>query len=166
MCTRRIRTRDPMISSPTLSPLDYQLQLPNQRKILAIYAVALLMYTVASPDPDPNPRGGGQLPNHNECNSTLTSGTKNIYPYPYIDVNDRSHRSRSGSPVTNLPGATMMTIDNHNNNTGNCNNNNKNKDRPPLSRSTRLRRHPVRYGQSKLDTQREHRKKMWKKHEV
>ena len=44
------------------------------------------MYTVASPDP--NPRGGGQLPNPNECNegerltpnpnecnSTLTSGT-------------------------------------------------------------------------------------------
>ena len=29
------------------------------------------MYTVASPDP--NPRGGGQLPNPNECNSTLTS---------------------------------------------------------------------------------------------
>ena len=30
---------------------------------------------VAGPDPDPNPRGGGQLPNPNECNSTLTSGT-------------------------------------------------------------------------------------------
>ena len=52
------------------------------------------MYTVASPDP--NPRGGGQLPNPNECNSTLTSGTNNIYPHPYIDVNDRGHRSRSG----------------------------------------------------------------------
>ena len=36
------------------------------------------MYTVASPDH--NPRGGGQLPNPNECNSTLTNGTKNIYP--------------------------------------------------------------------------------------
>ena len=95
-----------MISSPTLSPLDYQLQLPNQRKILAIYAVALLMYTVASPDPDPNPRGGRQLLNPNECNSTLTSETKNIYPYPYIDVNDRGHRLRSGSPVTNYPCAT------------------------------------------------------------
>ena len=33
------------------------------------------MYTVASPGPDPNPRGGGQLPNPNKCNSTLTSGT-------------------------------------------------------------------------------------------
>ena len=52
-----------MITSRTLSPLDYQLQLPNQRKILAIYALTLLMYTVAGPDPDPNPRGGGQLPN-------------------------------------------------------------------------------------------------------
>ena len=31
------------------------------------------MYTVASPDA--NPGGGGQLPNPNECNSTLTSGT-------------------------------------------------------------------------------------------
>ena len=37
------------------------LQLPNRRKILPIYASALLTYTVASPDP--NPRGGGQLPN-------------------------------------------------------------------------------------------------------
>ena len=57
------------------------------------------MYTVASPDP--NPRGGGQLPNPNECNSTLTSGANNIYPYPYINVNDRGHRFRSGSPLTN-----------------------------------------------------------------
>ena len=32
------------------------------------------MYTVASP------RGGGQLPNPNECNSTPTSGTRGIYP--------------------------------------------------------------------------------------
>ena len=62
-CTRRIRTRDPMITSPTLSPLDYQLQLPNRRKILAIYAFTLLMYTVGSPVPDANPRGGGELPN-------------------------------------------------------------------------------------------------------
>ena len=38
-----------------------QLQLPNRRKIFAIYALTLLMYIVASPDP--NPRGGGQLPN-------------------------------------------------------------------------------------------------------
>ena len=41
-----------MITSRTLSPLDYQLQLPNRRKILAIYALTLLMYTAASPDPD------------------------------------------------------------------------------------------------------------------
>ena len=50
------------------------------------------MYTVASPDP--NPRGRGQLPNPNECNSTPTNGTKNIYSYPYIDDNDRGHRLR------------------------------------------------------------------------
>ena len=41
------------------------------------------MYSVASPDPDP--RGGGQLPNPNECNSTLTSETRDIYCYLYID---------------------------------------------------------------------------------
>ena len=60
---------------------------------------------VAGPDPDLNPRGGGQLPNPNKCNSTLTSGTNNIYPYPYIDVNDRGHRFRSGSPLTVYPAA-------------------------------------------------------------
>ena len=65
-----------MISSPTLSPLDQRLQLPNRRKIFAIYALTLLMYTVASPDPDPNSRRGGQLTNTNECNSTLTSATR------------------------------------------------------------------------------------------
>ena len=32
------------------------------------------MFIVASPDP--NPRGGGQLPNPNECNSMLTSATR------------------------------------------------------------------------------------------
>ena len=35
----------------------------DRRKIFAIYALTLLMYTVASHDPDPNSRGGGQLPN-------------------------------------------------------------------------------------------------------
>ena len=56
----------------------------------------LINVYVASPDPDPdpNPRGGGQLPNPNECNSSLTSVTNNIYPYPYIDVNDRGHHLR------------------------------------------------------------------------
>ena len=63
-----------MIISPTLSPLSQRLQLPNPQKIFAIYALILLMYTVASPGP--NPRGGGQLPNPNECNSTLTSATR------------------------------------------------------------------------------------------
>ena len=32
------------------------------------------MYTVASPGPDPNPMSGGQLPNPDKRNSTLTSG--------------------------------------------------------------------------------------------
>ena len=42
------------------------------------------MYTVASPDP--NPREGGQLPNPNECNSTLTSGTSGIMYTRNTDV--------------------------------------------------------------------------------
>ena len=49
------------------------------------------MYTVASLDP--NPRGRGQLPDPNECNSTLMSGTRGIYPYIYklhIDVDERT----------------------------------------------------------------------------
>ena len=33
-------------------------------------------------------------PNPNECNSTLMSGTNNIYPCPYIDVNDQGHHLR------------------------------------------------------------------------
>ena len=39
-------------------------------------------------------RGETLTPNLNKCNSTLTSGTNNIYPYPYLDINDRSHRLR------------------------------------------------------------------------
>ena len=50
-------------------------------------------------------------PNPNECNSTLTSGTINIYPYPYIDINDRGHRFRSGSPLTNYPHASSSSSD-------------------------------------------------------
>ena len=46
-------------------------------------------------------RGETLTPNPNDCNSTLTSGNNNIYPYPYIDINDRGHRFRSGSPLTN-----------------------------------------------------------------
>ena len=46
--------------------------------------IAALMCAVAGPDH--NPRGGGQLPNPNECNSTLTSATRGIYPYPYIYI--------------------------------------------------------------------------------
>ena len=36
--------------------------------------ITALMCTVASPDPNPN--GRGQLPNPNECNSTLTNATR------------------------------------------------------------------------------------------
>ena len=37
-----------MISSPTLSPLDQQLQLPNRWKIFAIDALTSIMYSVGS----------------------------------------------------------------------------------------------------------------------
>ena len=52
-------------------------------------------------------RGETLTPNPNKCNSTLTSGTNNIYPYPYIndDVNDQGHCFRSGPPLTNYPHA-------------------------------------------------------------
>ena len=39
-------------------------------------------------------RGETLTPNPNECNSTLTTGTNNIYPYPYTDIKDRGHRLR------------------------------------------------------------------------
>ena len=47
------------------------------------------MHTVASPDPDPDSRGGGQLPNPNEFNFTLTeacnlSGV--LYHILYISI--------------------------------------------------------------------------------
>ena len=38
----------------------------------------------------------GVTPYPNKCNSTLTSGTKNIYPYPYIDVDERGSLVKSG----------------------------------------------------------------------
>ena len=49
-------------------PLNQLLQLPKLPQIFAIYAITLLMYTLAGPDPDPS-----QLPHPNEYNSTLTS---------------------------------------------------------------------------------------------
>ena len=41
------------------------------------------MYTVASLDPI-NPSGGDQLPNPNECNSTLTSVTGGFSSTPIL----------------------------------------------------------------------------------
>ena len=68
-----------MISSPTLQPLGYgTAAAESTENPLSIYALILLTYTVASPDP--NPRGESQLPNLNECNSTLTSGTTIFTP--------------------------------------------------------------------------------------
>ena len=51
--SRRIRTGESMhpdICSPTLQPLGYRPELPNRRKISGIYALTLLLYTVASPN--------------------------------------------------------------------------------------------------------------------
>ena len=89
-----------MISSPTLSPLSQRLQLPNRRKIFAIYALPLLMYTVASPDP--NSRGEGQLPNPNECNSTPTSATmeETLTPYPNECNSTLTSRTSGGAAPT------------------------------------------------------------------
>ena len=55
-------------------------------------------------------RGETLTPNPNECSSTITSGTNNIYPYPYIDINDRGHRFRSMSPLTNYPHALTTLL--------------------------------------------------------
>ena len=74
------RNRDSQNASPdgfepeTPVQLSQQLQLSNHPQIFAIYPIPLLMYIVASPDP--NPSGEGQLPNPNECNSTLTSARR------------------------------------------------------------------------------------------
>ena len=48
-------------------------------------------------------RGETLTPNPNECNFTPMSGTNNIYPCPYIDVNDWGHCFRSGSPLRVYP---------------------------------------------------------------
>ena len=60
------------------------------------------MYTVASPNHNEcnsmltsAARGEMLTPKPNECNSTLTSGTRGILPLPlYIDVDERGHRLR------------------------------------------------------------------------
>ena len=54
-------------------------------------------------------RGETLTPNPNESNSTLMSGTNNIYTYPSIGINDRGHRFRSGSPLTNYPYAAARS---------------------------------------------------------
>ena len=87
-CTRQIRTQDPMICNPTHSPLDQWLQLLNRQKIFAIYALTLLIYTVANANECNSiitsaMRGEMLTPNPNKCNSTLTSRTsiqRNLSP--------------------------------------------------------------------------------------
>ena len=61
------------------------------------------MYIVASPNP--NPRGGAQLPNPNECNSTLTSAMREetLTPNPNeCNSTLRSGTSGGGAPSKNL----------------------------------------------------------------
>ena len=65
------------------------------------------MYIVASPDP--NPRGGGQLPNPNECNSTLTSGVREetLTPNP----NECNSTLTSGTSGGAAPPVQYILID-------------------------------------------------------
>ena len=65
------------------------------------------MYTVASPDPDPDTRGGGQLLNPNECNSTLTSATREetLTPNP----NECNSTLMSGTSGGAAPTYTIYT---------------------------------------------------------
>ena len=103
--SKRIQTQDPMISSPTLSPLSQQLQLSNRWKIFAIYALTLSMYTVDSLAP--NPKGGGQLPDPNECNSTLMSATRKEMLTP--DPNECNSTLTSGTSGGAAPTYTIYT---------------------------------------------------------
>ena len=84
--------------------LSFQVSAAESTENLWYLCTVLINVYVASPDPDPNPRGGVNY-------LTLTSGTNNIYPYPYIDVNDRGHRFRSGSPLTNYPHASALATE-------------------------------------------------------
>ena len=55
------------------------------------------MDNVVSPDPS-NARGRGQLPNPNECNSTLTSATRGetLTPYPNDCNSALTSRTKGG----------------------------------------------------------------------
>ena len=68
-------------------PLNQLSRLPKLPQTFAIYAITLLMYTVADPDPDLNHRGEGQLPHPNEYNSTLMSGRSGGAASTYIIYN-------------------------------------------------------------------------------
>ena len=108
-CTRRIRTRDPHDQQPnTLITRLPTATADSTENLWYLCTVVINVYVCSWPDPDPTPGGRGQPANPNECNSTLTSGTNNIYPYPYIDVNDRGHCFRSGSPLGVYPAAALF----------------------------------------------------------
>ena len=66
------------------------------------------MYTVASPDP--YPRGGGQRPNPNDWNSTLTSATReeSLTPYPN-KCNSALTSEISGGAAPTAPTYTIYT---------------------------------------------------------
>ena len=53
----------------------WRLQLPDHRKTLQFMQGHVKVINTV-PDRDPNTRVGSQLPDPNECNSTLTSETK------------------------------------------------------------------------------------------
>ena len=72
-------------------PQDHQSNALTTRLLTAaaelmknLWYLCTVLINVYVASPDPNPRGGGKLPNPNECNSTLMSGTRGIYPNCYI----------------------------------------------------------------------------------
>ena len=80
------RPHDQLSNALTARPTTAAAESTENLWNLCTTLLTLLMYAVASPDPDPNSRGGDQLPYPNECNSTLTSGTWDIYPHRYISM--------------------------------------------------------------------------------
>ena len=64
--SKRIRTTNARICSPTLQQLGYGSAAAKWKENLWYLCSVLINVHAASPDPDPNPRGGGQLPNPNE----------------------------------------------------------------------------------------------------
>ena len=97
----RVRTCEStylVITSPTRYLWASDCRWRNHHKSLP-FALTLLMYIIAGPDP--NPSGGGQLPNPNECNFTLTSATREetLTPNPNECNSTLTSGTSGGSPT-------------------------------------------------------------------